>query len=74
MIPDFSEFLSTIDAEEFTKGMQDAVPPHLVQFQSDDVKSIDTAVQMAIAHAVKASFASSRLLLQQYHEWLQQHL
>lgn len=74
MIPDFSEFLASLDVDGIIKDLQKEFSLHLVQFQSDDQKSLETALQMTIDNATHAATAASVIIIQRYHQWLQQIL
>lgn len=72
-LPDFSEFVSSVDVEvlkaEFAKEM-----PHIVQFDLQDPASSEKAIELLMQESAKTAAKISIAYLHAYHEWLRLQL
>ena len=73
-IPDFSEFVQSVDIEKIGKEIDAMNPPHIIQFDSNDKQALENAITLIYQQAVSSAVKISMLNLQSYHEWLQKQL
>jgi len=73
-LPEFSEFLQSIDIDEMGRRINEEIPMQILHFQSNDIKAIENAAKLLYQKAVDSSVGISLLYLQAYHEWLQKQI
>ena len=74
MIPDFSEFLASIDVEEMGRRMGQVRPLEIIQFDANDLESAKAAAVLLYQRAVEDASKITLLQLEAYHEWIQKQL
>lgn len=73
-IPDFSEFIASINIEEFKEIIAESTPQHLFQFDPTDTQSVLKAAELLQLEAARTSARISLFYLETYHAWLQEVL
>ena len=72
-LPDFQSFLASIDREEFAEAIDSQREIHIIQ--SEDISEKEAVlIRKTYERAVSDSFLLTQILLQKYHEWLQEAL
>lgn len=75
-LPDFADFLASVDFEEAEK-MSQAISfghPDVLSFDTKDAASWGPALTSVGDNAVSRASANTIALLTLYHQWLQNHL
>lgn len=73
-LPDFNEFLESLDPDEMGSKIDQLIPLRLIEFNINDQKAFKNVLSMLYQQAAKDSVQISLLYLQAYHKWLQQYL
>lgn len=72
-LPDFQSFLASIDQEAFAEAIDSQREIHIIQ--SEDISEKEAVlIRKTYERAVSDSFFLTQILLQKYHEWLQEAL
>lgn len=66
-IPDFSDFLASIDIDDLAKRYYQRTKTHLIRFNPQDKEAFGSALSMIYQEAVSTSLE----FLEIYHAWLQ---
>ena len=73
-LPDFSEFLASVDIDEVAAQYNSLNEFRIIQFEANDTKSIAAVANMLYQKAVSDAAQISMMTLQRSHEWLQKEL
>ena len=73
-LPDFNEFINSMDEDEMERLIEALAPMHIIQFNSDDLASFQTAMTMLHQETLTTAVKINFLYLRKYHEWLQENL
>lgn len=73
-LPDFDEFLASIDVDELKKKNARVVLPHVLQFSMGDPQAIRNALAIIYQDAVQNSVSYMKVYLAEYHAWLSKQL
>lgn len=73
-LPDFSEFLASVDVDEMAREYNKLNELRIIQFRPDDPKAVSAAIQMLYQKAMENSAQITMMTLQAYHDWLQKEL
>lgn len=74
MLPDFSEFIASMDENEIGQAIEALAPMHIIQFPADDPVAFQNAMDMLHQETLVRAVKINLLYLQKYHEWLQENL
>lgn len=74
-MPDFNEFLASIDPNEMGNKINTVTPLQILQFENGGLSNNEVAVlQQIYQRAIRASVDISLLYLHAYHDWLKECL
>ena len=75
-MPDFEEFLASVDFEEAEKISKSICfgLPDLLQFDANDISSWGPALKATTENTLMRANTNTIALLKIYHQWLQDHL
>ena len=74
MIPDFDEFMASLDPDETLRALAEINGDHVYQFNSNDPQNWATFAKELHQQAIVAANRFTVFYLRQYHEWLREHL
>lgn len=74
ILPDFSEFVSSVDIKKLKAEFEKATPCHIIQFDLSDTASVEKALALCMQEAAATAARISFSYLRAYHEWLQLQL
>lgn len=72
-LPDFNEFLDSMDEDEMGREIESLAPMHIIQFPQNDPVAFQNAMNMLHRETMTRSVKISLLFLRKYHEWLQEN-
>lgn len=73
-LPGFDEFLESVDPDEFAKKINQSTPLRVIEFDPQDTQALQNALAMLHQQTAQDAVKISLLYLQEYHEWLKEHL
>lgn len=73
-LPDFNEFLESMDTAEMGHAIEELAPMHIIQFNADDHAAFQNAMDMLHQETLLRAVKINLLYLRKYHEWLQENL
>lgn len=74
-LPDFSEFMDTLNEDEIVRAIEESVRPQILQVSNlNDPKNITAMVQVMYQNTISAATTISNIYLRAYHQWLQTQL
>lgn len=75
LLPDFSEFLASIDEDAFETEVETSIGFHVAQIRNPlDRNDLNELVNWTILQSVDAATKISLIYLRAYHQWLSERL